>query len=59
MFIRRMQSLGFSKSLLTMLLAEVGARVLLEDIRGFLTKILSIVVNWNKATHILGLQSNC
>ena len=35
--------------------ADRAASVLLEDISGFLIKILSIVLNLNTATPILGL----
>ena len=57
MFIRRMQSLIFSRSLLTTLLAEVHL-FCWKEISGFLIEILSIVFNLNEATHILGLQLN-
>ena len=50
-----MQSLGFNRNFLTMAMA-LGARVLLEAIRRVPIKILLIVVNLNKATHILRLQ---
>ena len=40
------------------LLAEVHTCVFLEDISRVLIKMLSVVYNLNKATHILGLQLN-
>ena len=36
----------------------LGVLVLLEDISGVLVKVLSVVVDLNKATHIWGLQLN-
>ena len=45
-FIRRRQSSGSNRSFLITLLAEV------------LVKMLSVVYNLNKASHILGLQLN-
>ena len=37
---------------------SLGAHALLEDIGRVLIKIISVVVNLNKATHILKLQVN-
>ena len=47
----------FNRSLLITLMAGCAC-FFLEDIIGVLIKMLSIVHNLNKATHILGLQLN-
>ena len=55
MFIWRRQQSGFNRSLLS-LSSSWGAHVFLQDISWLLIKMLLIVNNLKKTTHILGLQ---